>query len=284
MRTTTLHPDFGVEIHDIDLTQITARDGYPEIRAAFEDHSLLLFRGQSWDDDDILKFGALWGPIENRTDGPLFVPKVSNILPDGSVSLPDALHTKNLKANMLWHTDGTFLPDPALANIITARVVPSSGGMTELVSTRAGLARLPEDQRAILQDATIRHRYAHSRQKIDPELTKMDIIAKWPDQHWRGVWRNPVNGHDAVYIASHACAIDGMADSKALPLIDKIIAAMTRPEDIYSHQWRVGDVLIWDERATLHRGQPWPFEEPRELASICISSTDADGLSGMRSG
>lgn len=284
MRTSPLHPDFGVEVHDVDLTNVTATDGYPEIRAAFEEHSLLLFRRQSWDDDDILAFGTLWGPIENRTDGPLFVPKVSNILPDGSVSLPDALHTKNLKANMLWHTDGTFLPDPALANIITARVVPSTGGMTELVSTRAGFDRLPDDMKTTMKKAVIRHRYAHSRQKIDPELTKMDIITKWPDQHWRGVWSNPVNGRDAVYIASHACAIEGVEEAVALTMIDDIVAAMTRPEDIYSHQWRVGDVLIWDERATLHRGQPWNYDEPRELASICITTTDTDGLAAMRPG
>ena len=282
MHITPLHPDFGVQVHDIDLSQATATSGYPDIRAAFEEYSLLLFRDQALDDPAILEFGQLWGPIENRTDGPIKVSKVSNILPDGSVSLPDALHTKNLRANMLWHTDSTFLPVPALANILSARVVPSQGGTTELVSTRAGLKRLPAEMQAQIGTSVVRHNYAHSRRKIDPALTGLEIIAKWGDQHWRGTWRNPVNGRDAVYIASHACGIAGIEDDAAQDWIADVVDSMTQPQHIYSHHWRPGDVLIWDERATLHRGQPWPYEEARELASICISATDRDGLADMR--
>ncbi|MEM6487189.1 MAG: TauD/TfdA family dioxygenase [Pseudomonadota bacterium] len=281
MQTTPLHRDFGVQIHGIDLRQATADHLYPQIRAAFEAHSLLLFRGQDWDDEDILRFGRLWGPIENRTDGPDHVPRVSNVLADGSVLLPDAQRLKDLQANMLWHTDSTFLPVPALANIITARVVPSSGGATELVSTRAGLARLPAALRAAVGGA-FRHRLSHSRAKIDAELAKADHIVKWDEEVWRGIWPNPVTGKDAVYIASHACGIVGMDDAEAQPLIDRIIEALTPQDAIYAHRWQIGDVLIWDERATLHRGMPWPYEEARTLASICISAGAADGLSAMR--
>ncbi|MEM6679328.1 MAG: TauD/TfdA family dioxygenase [Pseudomonadota bacterium] len=281
MKTTPLHRDFGVEIHGLDLREATAERLYPEIRAAFEAHSLLLFRGQDWGDEDILRFGRLFGPIENRTDKPDFVSRVSNVLPDGSVMLPDAQRVKDLRANMLWHTDSTFLPVPSLANIITARVVPSEGGTTELVSTRAGLARLPERLTAALRRG-VRHRYAHSRAKIDPDLAKAEHIAMWPDQIWRGIWPNPVNGEEAVYIASHACGITGLEDSAALALIDEVIAALTVEDAVYAHQWQVGDVLIWDERATLHRGMPWPYEEARTLASICVSAGAVDGLDAMR--
>ena len=281
MQTTPLHADFGVEIHGIDLKDARASHLYPQIRAAFEEHSLLLFRGQDWEDEDILSFGALWGEVENRTDGPLHVPRVSNVLPDGSVLLPDAMKLKDLKGNMLWHTDSTFLPVPSLANIITARVVPTEGGATELVSTRTGLQRLPEEMRAALADAVVLHRLTHSRAKIDPDLAKAEHITKWEGSWWPAIWPNPVNGREAVYIASHACEIRGMETGPARTLIDEVIACLTPDEAVYAHQWRVGDVLIWDERATLHRGMPWPFEQPRTLASICVSAGQADGLAEM---
>ena len=281
MQMTPLHPEFGVEIHGLDLRQATHDHLYPDIRAAFEAHSLLLLREQEWDDADILRFGRLFGPVENRTDGPEHVPLVSNVGADGAVMPPDAQRLKDLQANMLWHTDGTFLPAPALANIITARVVPKTGGTTELVSTRAGLARLNPSQRALLQKG-IRHRYAHSRAKIDADLAKAAHITKWPDQIWRGIWPNPETGEDAAYIASHACGIEGLPDAEAQTEIAAIIAALTPPDAIYAHQWQPGDVLIWDERATLHRGMPWPFEHARTLASICVSASAADGLDTMR--
>ncbi|MEM7074328.1 MAG: TauD/TfdA family dioxygenase [Pseudomonadota bacterium] len=281
MKTTPLHRDFGVEIHGIDLKTVSETQFVSEIRDAFERHSVLLFRGQSWSDDDILRFGRFFGDIENRTDGPEHVAMVSNVRPDGSVMPPDAQRLKDLQANMLWHTDSTFLPVPALANIITARVVPNEGGATELVSTRAGLARLPDDLKSVLKGA-FRHKYSHSRAKIDPDLAQAAHIVKWPEQVWKGIWPNPVSGAPAVYIASHVCGIVGMDDAEAQPLVDRIIAALTHEDCVYAHQWRVGDVLIWDERATLHRGMPWPFDEPRTLASICVSASADDGLEAIR--
>ncbi|MEL7154786.1 MAG: TauD/TfdA family dioxygenase [Pseudomonadota bacterium] len=282
MQTTPLHADFGVEIHGVDLTTVTEDASYPEIRQAFEEHSLLLFRDQALDDPAILRFGAMFGEIENRTDGPLEVPRVSNVLPDGSVLEPDALRLKDLQANMLWHTDSTFLPVPALANIITARIVPDEGGATELVSTRAGFARLPDDLKTKAKQAVLRHALTHSRAKVDPDLAKAAHITKWDTTRWPAVWTNPVTGAEALYIASHAFAVDGMEDADGLAFIEDLIERMTVPEAIYAHQWQVGDVLIWDERATLHRGMPWPYDQARELASICITASDSDGVAEMR--
>ena len=282
MRTTQLHPDFGVEFHDIDLREVTPENGYSDIRMAFEEHSLLLFRDQSLDDGAILQLGRCFGEIENRTDGPVTVPRVSNVLPDGSVLEPDAVRLKDLQANMLWHTDSTFLPVPALANIITARIVPSEGGATELVSTRAGFKRLPEDLKTVTRGAKLRHRLTHSRAKVDPDLAREAHITKWNETCWPAVWVNPVTGDEALYIASHACGVDGMGDAEGLALIDDLTERMVPNFAIYAHRWQVGDVLIWDERATMHRGMPWPYDQARELASICVTAADRDGLTRMR--
>lgn len=283
---TPLHPRFGVEIRDIDLRRVAAADGYPAIRQAFETHSLLLFRNQQLDDEAHLALGSLFGPIEDRSrgeNGP--VPRMgylTNRREDNSVAPADDNRTLNLIANQLWHTDSTFLPVPALANILAAREVSSRGGETEFVSTRAAWRDLPDALRIKARRAVLRHRFAHSRARISAQLAKQDTYTKWPDQAWKAVWRNPLNGEDALYIASHAFAVEGLPDAEGEALIDSLIAFATRPGTVYRHRWRIGDVLIWDERAILHRGRPWPYEEARTLASICISARDRDGLDRMR--
>jgi len=286
MRMTPLHDRFGVEVHDVDLREVTAETGYPEIRAAFEAHSLLLFRGQDIDDGQHLAFGALFGPIEDRRRGAEnlkpAMSKVSNVRADNSVAPEEDHLVLNLKANQLWHTDSTFLPVPALANIIAARVVPSSGGETELVSTRAAWRDMSGDLKDRIRGRVIRHRYAHSRAKISDKLAKDDLFTMWQDQAWQAIWTNPVNGEEALYIASHAYAVDGMDIDAGQALIDELVAWSTQDAYLYGHRWQPGDVLIWDERATLHRGRPWPYDQARTLASICISVRDVDGLARMR--
>ena len=157
--TTPLHPHFGKIVHDVDLRTVTADNLYPEIRQLFEDHTALLFPKQAISDDDHTRLAELFGPLENREamagyDSKFEVSEVSNVL-DTGVTDPEGLHTLNLRANMLWHTDSTFLPIPALINILTAKIVPKSGGETELASTRVGWAHLPEKLKSELKDAVI---------------------------------------------------------------------------------------------------------------------------------
>jgi len=283
---TPLHPRFGVEVHDVDLRRVTAKDGYPAIREAFEAHSLLLFRDQRLDDEAHLALGALFGPIEDRSQGANgpkpAMSQVSNRREDMTLAPADDDHTLNLMANQLWHTDSTFLPAPALANILAARVVSSRGGETEFASTRAAWRDMPGSLKARARHAVFRHRYAHSRAKISARLATQELFTTWSDQAWKALWPNPVTGEDALYIASHAYTVEGLPEAKGQALIDKLIAFATRPGTVYSHNWRPGDVLIWDERAVLHRGRPWPYEEERTLASMCVTARDVDGLDRMR--
>ncbi len=283
---TPLHPMFGVEVHDVDLRDVTPQHGYPAIREAFETHSLLLFRAQQLDDEAHLRFGALWGPIEDRSmgrNGPQpRMDNVSNLRADNTVAPADDLLTLNLMGNQLWHTDSTFLPVPALANILAARVLSSTGGETEFVSTRAAWHDLPAHLKGRMRNAVLTHALSHSRSKIAADLTKMERITRWKPQSWRAIWPNPRNGQEALYIASHAYQVDDLALDESQALIDEVTAFATRTAAVYTHVWQPGDVLVWDERATLHRGKPWPYHEERTLASICISARDVDGLEQVR--
>lgn len=285
--TTALTPRFGVEVHDLDLSRLTA-DDFPRLRALFEEHSALLFRNQAFSDDDHLRLASMFGPVEDRKadergPGEAFtIPEVTNLRDDGTVSAEMDLHTLNIKSNFLWHCDSTFLPVPALVNIAAARIVPSAGGATELASTRAAWAEMPQQLKARIEGRGIWHRYSHSRKKISEELSRLPMFHKWPDQHWRSVWTNPANGREALYIASHAYRIDGHDEAESAALLDELTAFCTQPRYVYSHRWRVGDVLLWDQRAVMHRGRPWPYDQPRKLSSTCSSAQDSDGLSAIR--
>ncbi len=286
LKTTPLSERFGVEVHDFDLSKVDAT-GYHHLRAEFEEHSALLFRNQSLDDEAHIRLARLFGPIEDRladerkTGETFSVPQVTNIRDDGKLTDEMDLHTLNLKANMLWHIDSTFLPVPALTNILVARIVTETGGETQLASSRAGWADMPQNLKEQIRAKSLCHRYSHSRSQISPELAKLPMFHKWPDQCWPAVFRNPVNGRGALYIASHAFKIEGWDQGSSATLLGELASFITQPEYIYSHKWRVGDVLIWDQRAVLHRARPWNYAQPRRLSSLCVSLRPEDGLDAM---
>jgi alpha-ketoglutarate-dependent 2,4-dichlorophenoxyacetate dioxygenase len=207
---------------------------------------------------------------------------LSTIGPDGKVVPPDHRLSLRNKANQLWHTDSSFKPVPALTSILSARTIPARGGETEYVSTRLAFERLDQGLRNKLQNSFAWHDYAHSRSQIAPGLASPEERAALPPQCWRMVWKNPVNGRGAIYLASHAYAVEGMEPAAGKKLIEELMQAATAPGVSYLHQWRGGDVVMWDNRATMHRGRPWPAHEARLMVRTTISATEADGVDTMR--
>jgi alpha-ketoglutarate-dependent 2,4-dichlorophenoxyacetate dioxygenase len=280
-------PGFGAELRGVTLSDAVADDdAYAAIRAAFEEHSVLIFRDQDVSDDIQLAFSRRFGEPEvtkvgTQGTGTYFV-VLTTIGPDGKVVPSDHRMALRAKANQLWHTDSSFKRVPALASVLSARVIPGHGGETEFVSTRLAFGRLEQDIQQQLENSYAWHDYAHSRGQIAPDLASPEERAALPAQCWRLVWRNPVNGRGALYIASHAYAVEGLEPSAGQALLDELTAAATAHGTTYLHQWRVGDVVMWDNRATMHRGRPWPAPEPRLMVRTTISATEADGLGAMR--
>jgi len=279
-------PGFAAEIRGIGMTEVAAdAAAYAAVRAAFEEHSVLVFRDQPITDELQVAFSRRFGPLEvakaaSRGEGTPFS-ILTNIEPDGTLVPPDHKEALRARANQLWHTDSCFKIPPALASVLSARVVASTGGETEFVSMRRAWQNLDADFRSKLDNAYAWHDYAHSRGKIASHLASERERSTMPPVSWRIRWRNPVNGRDALYIASHTCGIEGMADKDALKLINELEALATRPDGIYQHRWRAGDVVMWDNRATMHRGRPWPDDQPRNMMRTTISASDADGLAAM---
>ena len=282
-----LGPGFGAELRGVRLADIAADDdAYAEARAAFEEHSVLVFRGQEVTDEVQLAFSRRFGPPEvtkvgSQGTGSHFV-ILSTISPDGKVVPPDHRLSLRNKANQLWHTNSSFKRVPALTSILSARIIPANGGETEYVSTRLAFERLDPDLRNRLQNSFAWHDYAHSRGQIAPDLASPEERAALPPQCWRMVWNNPVNGRGAIYLASHAYGVQGMEHAAGERLIDELMARATAPGTSYLHQWRKGDVVMWDNRATMHRGRPWPAHEARLMVRTTISASKADGVDTMR--
>ncbi|WP_407155714.1 TauD/TfdA dioxygenase family protein [Bradyrhizobium sp. STM 3557] len=279
-------PGFGAELRGITLSDVVSDDdAYAAVRAAFEEHSVLVLRDQDVSDDVQLAFSRRFGQPEvtkvgTQGTGTYFV-VLTTIGPDGTVVPPDHRMALRAKANQLWHTDSSFKRIPALASILSARIIPEHGGETEFVSTRLAFERLAPDIQQQLESSYAWHDYAHSRGQIAPDLASPEERAALPAQCWRLVWRNPANGRGALYIASHAYAIEGMEPSTGKALIEELTAVATAPGSSYLHQWRMGDVVMWDNRATMHRGRPWPAPEPRLMVRTTISASESDGLASM---
>ena len=282
-----LGPGFAVELRGVKIAEI-ASDGaaYSAVRGAFEEHSVLVFRDQKVDDESQLAFSRCFGPPEvtkvgSQGTGTHFV-ILSTIGEDGKVVPADHRLALRNRANQLWHTDSSFKKVPALTSVLSARTIPARGGETEFVSTRLAFERLEAGLRQKLENSFAWHDYAHSRDQIAPDLASPEERAALPPQCWRMVWKNPVNGRSALYLASHAYAIEGMEPTAGKKLLDELTEAATAPGTSYVHTWRSGDVVMWDNRATMHRGRPWPAHEARLMVRTTVSATAVDGLETMR--
>ena len=282
-----LGPGFAAELRGVTLADVANDDAvYKAVRAAFEEYSVLLFRGQQISGEGQLAFSARFGPPEVTKVGSLgtgtnFV-ILTTIGPDGKVVPADHRYAMRNKANQLCHTDSSFKSVPALASILSARIIPDNGGETEFASTRLAFERLDLATREKLEGSFAWHHYGHSRKKIADGLATTEELAALPPQCWRMVWRNPANGRGALYLASHAYAVEGMDPIAGEKFIDELTIAATAPGTTYVHAWRAGDVVMWDNRATMHRGRPWPAHEARYMVRTTISATAMDGLESMR--
>jgi alpha-ketoglutarate-dependent 2,4-dichlorophenoxyacetate dioxygenase len=287
MEVMPLGPGFFAEVRGVGLADVAASDdAYAEVRAAFEEHSMLLFRRQPVTNELQAAFSARFGPLEIAKVASLGEGTPYSILTNvdrvtGQIVPPDHKEALRARANQLWHTDSTFKIPPALASVLSARTIPPVGGETEFTSTRLAWERLPDAMKARLANAYAWHDYAHSRGKIAPHLASERERSAMPPVRWRMRWRNPANGRDSLYVASHTFAIDGMSNDEAQALVAELIAGATAPGCTWLHHWEPGDVVIWDNRAGLHRGRPWPDDKPRHMKRTTISATDADGLAEM---
>ena len=182
------------------------------------------------------------------------------------------------KANQLWHTDSPFKRLPALASVLSSRIIPGRGGETEFVSTRLAFERLDPALRTRLENSFAWHDYAYSRGKIAPGLASPEERAALPPH--AGGWSGKIRSTAAARFTSPRMPMRSKAWKTAAgkSFCGELMDAATAPGVSYVHTWHKGDVIMWDNRATMHRGRPWPANEPRYMVRTTISASAADGL------
>lgn len=283
---TPLHADFGAEISGVNIAQPLADAEWAAIRAAFEEHSVLLFRGQAMDDASQIAFSERFGPLErtisaNPAGGTAFARQSNIDINDGTVIPPDDRRMIYQKANMLWHSDSSFKPVPSLCSVLSARQVPSTGGNTEFVSCRAAWDRLPPARQAALEGLIVVHSLTYSRGLVDPTVLTEAQKAEVPPVRQALVRANPVNGRKALFIGAHASHIEGMPLEEGRALLAELLEIASPPTAVFSHEWRQGDVIVWDNRCALHRATPYDSQKYRRLMQRTTIAGDGPTAAGL---
>jgi alpha-ketoglutarate-dependent 2,4-dichlorophenoxyacetate dioxygenase len=277
-----LHPHFGAELCGIDLAAGVGPELFAEIEAAFERYAVLVFPAQRLDDERQLAFSRLFGPLEVnpnyagarmrlRPD----VADISNLDADERVLARDDPRNLFNLGNQLWHTDSSFKRIPAKCSLLSARELPTpnemGGGETEFADLRAAWDALPAARKRGLERLVVEHSIFCSRSRIGFADFNDDIFKELPPVPQALVRHHPVSGRASLYLASHASHIVGWPVAKGKALIEELIAFATRPEFVYHHRWTVGDLVIWDDRCTMHRGRPYDDRQRRVLHRTTVA-------------
>jgi len=182
---------------------------------------------------------------------------ISNLDDDGRILDADDQRATYQQGNQLWHTDSSFRQRSATWSMLHARVIPPDGADTEFVDTRAIYDALPDRMKSRIESAVAEHSIWHSRAKLGGYTPTDEERASRPPARHPLVRRHPGSGRKALYIASHASHIIGWPVEEGRALLEGLIEFATQPRFIYAHKWRVGDLVIWDNRCTLHRATPY---------------------------
>jgi alpha-ketoglutarate-dependent 2,4-dichlorophenoxyacetate dioxygenase len=260
---TPVHPHVGAEVGGVDLTRPLDDATFARIAEAFDEHSVLVFHDQPLSDEQQAAFSQRFGPLETtvRTLGNedrlgAYIVDLSNMDEKGRPMAWSDRRMVYQSGNQLWHSDSSFKPVPAHSSALSARVVPPEGGETEFASMRAAYAILPADLCQAVEGKIVVHSFGFSRSLIDPGIGS-EIARDYPPVRHALVRANPRNGRPSLYVGSHAWYIEGMGLDESRILIAKLLELGTRPDRVYRHRWRVGDLVMWDNRCVLHRGRLW---------------------------
>lgn len=257
---TQLHPLFAAEVTGLDLNRGPDVGTFADIHEAFERHAVLVFRDQDITDETQIAFSERFGELETTKVGtPGAGSKLitlTNIGPDGNVVAPTDKQILSNKANQHWHADSSFKEVPAYASMLSARVIPSSGGNTEYISMRAVYDALPADLKDAIEDRVAIHDFSYGRSKIDPSLVTEAERRAVPPVRQAMVLDHGAHGR-SLYLGAHVAGIEGMAEADGRNLIERLMTFATQDRFIYSHAWRPHDLILWHNRAVLHRATPF---------------------------
>lgn len=274
-------PGFAAEIGDIDLAQPLDAETLQAVRDAFAAYAVLVFPAQTLTSEQHLAFAANFGPLEVTIQRALRNEKlrireefadIANLDAEGKLWKKDARIRLFQMGNRLWHTDSSFKAPSGYASLLYARSVAPYGGHTEFADLRAACDALPAALKARLQGLIAEHSLINSRRKLGFTSFTPEEQAAFAPVRRPLLRRIPESGRETLYIASHIGRIEGMTDAQAEALLAELVAHATQRQFVYTHRWRMGDLVMWDNRCTMHRGTEYEDTRwPRDLQRATTS-------------
>jgi alpha-ketoglutarate-dependent 2,4-dichlorophenoxyacetate dioxygenase len=273
-----IHPLFVGEVSGIDLARPLEPAAVPGLWEAIDRYAVLVFHGQRLTDEQLRDFAGKFGGLEigrSAAEGGkrrLSLPEIgdiSNLDEEGRLRGRDDRKRLDSLGNRIWHTDASYMPVPVVLGMLHAVAVPPAsplgGGETEFADMRAAYDALPDATKGAIDGLVAEHDVFWSRGQIGFTDFLPGEREKYPPSKQRLVRRHPGSKRRALYLSAHASQIVGWPVPEGRILLYDLNLHATRPEFVYSHKWRVGDLVIWDNRCTMHRGRPHDDSQPRDL-------------------
>ncbi|WP_233838634.1 TauD/TfdA dioxygenase family protein [Paraburkholderia sp. ZP32-5] len=269
------HPFIAARIHGLDLSQPLSEEQIVEIEQTSGRYPVLIFPRQYINDDQLLAFAANFGPLQvavsytTRPDDHRLAPMIndiSNLGKDNQTFKAGDRRRMNNLTSRRWHSDASYLPLPARYSMLLSYVVPAVGGQTQFADMRAAYDELPAHLRAAVEDLDCHYDIMQSRAAAGfHDFPDEEREALAPCIH-KLVRTHPVSGRKSLYLSSHASHVVGWPEPEGRDLLRELTEFATQPQFVYAHNWSVRDLVVWDNRALMHRGRPHiPETDVREM-------------------
>ena len=276
-----LTPVFAGEVSGVDITKPLTPDEVAVLEAGMDRYAVLVFHGQQLTDEQQMAFSLNFGRLENARGGNITLPQdrrlregmqdVSNLGRDGGILERDSRQRAFNLGNMLWHSDSSYRAIPAKYSILSARVVNPVGGNTEFADMRAAYDTLDAASQAEVEDLVCEHSLIHSRGLLGMTDFSDDERAMFRPVRQRLVRTHPVSGRKSLYLSSHAGAILGMPLAEARVLLRDLTEHATQPAFVYAHRWQQWDLVMWDNRQTMHRVRRYDERYRRDMRRTTVA-------------
>ena len=278
-----LHDLFAGEVSGIDITRPLTRGDVAAIEAAIAEHAVLVFRDQRFTDEQQLAFSRCFGELEETRGTGISKPgeqrlhpafaDVSNLDTGNSVLARDSRRRLYGLGNMLWHSDSSFKPVPASYSLLSGRVVVEQGGETEFADMRAAYDALDDAAKAEIEDLVCEHSLIYSREMLGfDDLTEAERETMRPVR--QALTRtHPISGRQSLYLASHIGTIIGWPVPEARAFLRDLTEHATQRRFVYSHQWQPFDLVMWDNRCTMHRVRRFNSSQVRDMRRTTVAGT-----------
>ena len=271
---TPLSPVLGAEITGLDLKQPLSAESKRRLADAFDRYHVLCFRNQSLSKEEQLEATTQFGDLDvhvqsNRSADIPLIHIVSNLDENG---VPR--QTIAAKGSVHWHSDKSYRLKPSLATFLYSLEVPEEGGETQFANTLAAFEALPAERQQEIAALKVVHSWPDSKLRATGKPATDEEIANWPPMPQPLARTHPPSGRKGIFIGQHAAYIDGQED-RGRGLIEELEAWATQDRFVYNHQWRVGDLLMWDNRCLLHRAAPFDGDKYRRLMHRTVTQGPA---------